>query len=114
MDIKTRIFLIVGSILFFVFLLRTVKKAKLNIDVATLWIVFALAMVLIAIFPEVVYFFTNIIGIESPTNAIYLVVIFIMLVMIFCLYMKVSNLEIKINKLTETIAIEKNKKKNEK
>lgn len=113
MDVKTRIFLIVGSILFFVFLLRTVKKAKLNIDVATLWIVFALAIVLIAIFPEVVYFFTNLIGIESPTNAIYLVIIFIMLVMIFCLFMKVSNLEIKINRLTETIAIEK-KKKNEK
>lgn len=114
MDIKTRVVLIIGSILFFIFLLRTVKKSKLNIDIATIWIIFSLAMILIAIFPEVVYFFTNLIGIESPTNAIYLVIIFIMLIMIFCLFMKISNLEIKINRLTETIAIEKSKKKNEK
>lgn len=112
MDIKTRVVLIIGSILFFIFLLRTVKKAKLNIDVATLWIVFSLAMILLAIFPEVVYFFTSLIGIDAPVNGIYLVIIFIMLVMIFGLYMKISKLEIKINKLTETIAIEK--KKNEK
>ena len=113
MDIRTRASLIIGSILFFVFLLRTVKKAKFNIDIATLWIIFSLAIIVIAVFPEVVYFFTGLIGIDSPVNGIYLVIIFIMLVMVFGLYMKVSNLEIKINKLTETIAIEK-KKKNEK
>ena len=114
MDIRTKIFLIAGSLLFFIFLLRTFKKSKLNIDVVTLWIIFALAMILIAIFPEVVYFFANLIGIESPTNALYLVIIFIMLVMIFFLFVRISKLEIKINKLVETIAIDKVKKKNEK
>lgn len=81
---------------------------------ATLWIVFALGMVVIAIFPEVVYFFTGLIGIESPTNALYLVIIFIMLIMIFYLFMKTSVLENKLNRMIENFAINKEKNKNEK
>ena len=81
---------------------------------ATLWIVFALGIVVIAIFPEVVYFFTGLIGVESPTNAIYLVIIFIMLIMIFYLFMKTSILESKLNKMVENFAIDKEKNRNEK
>lgn len=114
MDIRTRLFLIVGSIVFFILLLRIFKKSKISIDMATLWIVLAFAMVVISIFPEVVYFFAGLIGIESPTNAIYLVVIFIMLVLIFYLFMKTSILENKLNKIIENIAIEKEKNKHEK
>ena len=81
---------------------------------ATLWIVLAFAMVIISIFPEIIYFFAGLIGIESPSNAIYLVVIFIMLVLIFYLFMKTSILENKLNKMIENFAIEKEKHKNEK
>lgn len=110
MDIKTRIFLIVGSIVFFVFLISIFKKSKISIDMATLWIVLAMVMIIIAMFPEVVYFFANLIGIESPTNALFLVIIFVLLVLVFYLFMKTSILENKLNKMIENFAIEKSKK----
>ena len=78
---------------------------------ATLWIVLAFAMVIIAIFPEVVYFFAGLIGIESPTNALYLIIIFILLVLVFYLFMKTSVLENKINRMIEKFAIEQKDKK---
>lgn len=114
MDIRTRLFLIVGSLVFFIILISILKKSKISIDMATLWIVFALGMIVIAVFPEVVYFFTSLIGIESPTNAVYLVVIFVMLILIFYLFMKTSVLENKLNKMIENFAIDKEKHKNEK
>lgn len=114
MDIRTRLFLIVGSLVFFIILISILKKSKISIDMATLWIVFAIGMIVIAVFPEVVYFFTSLIGIESPTNAVYLVVIFVMLILIFYLFMKTSVLENKLNKMIENFAIDKEKHKNEK
>lgn len=81
---------------------------------ATLWIVFAIFMIIIAVFPEVVYFLANLIGIQSATNAIYLVVIFILLVLVFYLFMRISVIEHKLNKMIETFAINKEKKNNEK
>jgi len=112
MDIRTRIFLIVGSLVFFAFLLSVIKKSKISIDMATMWILFALVMVIIAIFPEIVYWFSFQIGIQSPTNAIYLVMFALLLVLVFYLFMKISILENKLNRLIEKIAIEN--KKNEK
>ena len=76
------------------------------------WIVFATALIFMSVFPEAVAWFTDVVGVQSPVNFVYLVVIFLMIVRCFALSVKVSSLEAKLNDLVEDIAVERNIKEN--
>jgi hypothetical protein len=51
------------------------------------------------------------IGIESPANFVFLVIIFILLLKVFMMSLKISLLEHKLRTLVQNVAIEDNKKR---
>ena len=111
MPLQLQITLFVVSFIVFLMILKYIKKAKLSTEMATVWILWSIGLVVISIFPELIYRAGSLIGIISPFNTVYLVMIFLLYILVFYLYLKVSILEEKTKNLVHVIAlIEKEKK----
>lgn len=102
-----RIILVVGAVCLLVFMLKRIRQAKLKIEYTVFWILFSSVLVLMGIFPKVLYVISNKIGFQSPINMIYLVIIFILIVKLFFTTIQISQLENKIDSLVQQIAIDK-------
>ena len=79
----------------------------MRIQDSIFWIIFALIAVLLAIFPQIVYWMTSMLGIESPVNFVYLVFIFLAYIKLFSAVTKISALENKLNVLAYEEALRK-------
>lgn len=69
------------------------------------WIFFAGILCILGLFPEIVYSLTDLIGIMSPANFIFLVMIIILFEKVFTLSIIVSQLEEKITVLSAEVAL---------
>lgn len=74
------------------------------------WIVFSFVLMVIGVFPGIAMFFAKVVGVQSPVNFVYLVVIFLLLLRTFMLTIRISFLEEKVKNLIEEIAIRENEK----
>ncbi|MCI5774673.1 MAG: DUF2304 domain-containing protein [Erysipelotrichaceae bacterium] len=111
MSVKIQILLMIGSVLFFFILLKIIKKGKMTTDLACLWIVLALVLMILAFFPELAIKFGYLVGVISSINAIFLVLIFLLLCLLFYLFMKVTLLEKKLNDMIQRYALDESEKK---
>ena len=105
MSLTLQIILIVATILSFIVLVKNVKKGKLRTDYALGWILCSLALIIIAIFPQIAYFFANLIGVISTANMVFAAIIFMLIILVYILFNKVSMLEEKQKNLIQEIAI---------
>lgn len=110
MDIKIRILLIVVTIGCFLMLKRGVKKGKLRSDYMMGWLMASIGLIIISIFPQIVYAISDIVGIISPVNTVFLVIIFLLILLVYILFNKVAELEEKQKNIIQEISIEKAKK----
>ena len=106
MSLFLRFMLILGSIGTCYFVLRKIQKNKFIIEDSLYWIVFSVILVIMGFFPGIMTWLAAVIGIESPTNLVYLLIIFALLIKLFMVSIRVSQVESKINKLTQEYAIE--------
>ena len=97
--------LVVASILTVSWILRKIRKNKVKMEDAIFWIFFAGILLLLAIFPEISYELCRIFGIMSPSNLVFLVIIFLFVEKIFTLSIIVSQLEDKIGVLSAEVAL---------
>jgi hypothetical protein len=93
------------------FTLRKIRNAQVQIDSAVFWILFMLGIVAISIFPGIVIYFSNLIGVESPANFVFLCIIFLLLSKVFSLSLQISKLQYQVQQLAQIIALENNQKK---
>ena len=77
----------------------------MKIENAIFWFVLAIVLTVLSIFPQIVTFVSEKIGVESPVNLIYLIMIFLLFWKAFSLSVKVAQLEHKVNILTAENAI---------
>ena len=79
MSVGLRVILILFSVLTMLFIVKRIRQSKLQIEYALFWIGFSIFLIIISVFPQIVYWFTDLIGIQSPVNFVFLVIIFILL-----------------------------------
>ena len=118
MKISLRMGLTVASILVFVAIALLVSKKKLNIKYSIVWLVWALLLIFMAIFPETFYGISKLLGIELPVNAVFLIMIGLLYGLTLFVYIMISKHNEEIIKLTYEISVLKKeldelKKKNE-
>ena len=82
--------LLIVSVAVLLFVLRNIIKNRMNIGYAMVWILWAIGMVVISIFPQVVSWITHILGIQTQSNAVFLITIFLLYCMTFYLYLRIS------------------------
>ena len=106
MSIILRILLILASLLASISVIRKIRKAKLQIDDEVFWVLSSIIILLVAIFPNIIYILADITGVQSPANLLYLLVIAILLMKIFNMSIKISILEDKIKKIVQKISLD--------
>ena len=105
--------LIVGSILFFVYLLINLRKTKISVDMSVIWIFLSCAILLMAIFPQPFITIIKLLGIESAINGVLIFFILALLLLVFYLFRKIALLNFKMVEIAQKIGIDnyKNKEK---
>ena len=105
MTVTLRIFLIIASLLTVIWILRKIRKMKVKMEDAIFWLIFSALIIILAIFPEISYWLSKILGIESPANLVFLFVICLLLEKIFTLSIITSQLEEKVSILSAEVAL---------
>lgn len=105
MSITLQVVLIIMTVLLFITLTRNVKKGKLRTDYALGWIVCSISLIIISIFPQIVYFCARIVGVMSASNMIFAIIIFLLIILVYILFSKVSLLEERQKNLIQEIGI---------
>ena len=91
--------LLVAALLF---LLRT---RRIREKYAALWILLTVAVVLIGAFPQLAFWLSDLVGVQTPVNLVFALAIVILLVVCIQLSAEVSNLEDETRTLAEEIAL---------
>ena len=102
--------LIAVSLLVLFMIVRYIRKSRLSTNMAVIWVLWSLGLVLISVFPNIIYGLTSLLGIISPMNSLFLIMVFILYLLVFFLYLKISILENKLNSLAQHIGISEEQK----
>ena len=113
MSIYLRICLVVISMLSMLNIMKRVRRYKLQIEYSIFWIVFSVLLIIIAIFPKIMFWMSELLGIQSPANMVFLLVIFILIIKTFNLTLEISRLQYKMQELVQKIALDENNRRNE-
>lgn len=105
MSVTLRVILLFAALLTAYWILSKIRKTKVKMEDAIFWMIFAVVLCVLGIFPEISYWMTAKIGIMSPANLIFLVMIFLLMEKTFTLSIIVSQLEEKINVLSAEVAL---------
>lgn len=106
---QIRLLLVLGSIGAFTFVVRRIRKSRVKIEHTLFWLFMSILMLVMSIFPQIPYWLSGILGIESPANFVFLFLIALLLINQFFLTMRLSSLEIRVQELAQAAAIEKRK-----
>lgn len=105
MSIVLRILLIVASVAVFFFVFKKIRKAQLNIDDSIYWILFAILLLALSIFPQIAVWTSEQLGVESPANFVFLCMIFLVLVKLFQVSIELSVQKHRLNHLVQKLAL---------
>ena len=105
MGLRLQFFMIAISVLVFLAIMHFIRKSRLTTQMAVIWILWALGLVIISIFPQIIYSLVKLLGITTTMNGLFIIMIFIVYCLVVCLYLKVSILETKLNALVQEQAI---------
>lgn len=100
MNLNLRTGLIIASVLVLIVILFTVAKRKLNIKYSIVWIIWALLSLIMAIFPDTFYGIADLLGIELPVNAVFLIMTALLYFLTFYVFIMISKHNEEIIKLT--------------
>lgn len=100
-----RVVLIVGAILALWIVVNRVRKKKIRIADSVYWVICAVLMLLLALFPGIAFFFAGLLGFLSPSNFVFCMIIVLMLVKLFNLACDVSRLTDKVEQLAQELAL---------
>lgn len=111
MSIYLRICLVVISMLSMLNIMKRVRRYKLQIEYSIFWIVFSVLLIIIAIFPKIMFWMSELLEIQSPANMVFLLVIFILFIKTFNLTLEISRLQYKMQELVQKIALDENSRR---
>lgn len=104
MSAVIRIVLILSALATLWLVLLRVRKERMRIQDSVFWILFVMASVCLALFPQIAYLVAGVLGVESPVNFIYLVFIFFAYLKLLSLSTKISRLESKNEEMAYAVA----------
>lgn len=105
MSLTLQLLLIAAAAVTVFWILRNIRKFRVKMEDAIFWTFFAAVLLLLAFFPEISYKLSGVLGVISPANLIFVIVIFLLLEKIFTLSIIVSQLEDKVSVLSSELAL---------
>lgn len=105
MAVQLRICMIVGIGLYFVFVVYFLRKKKLLLKYTLLWLLSGLFLGILVLIPDFLYAIVDMIGIQTPVNGLFIILIFFMLTIMISLTSIISKQSDKIRNLCQKMAI---------
>lgn len=105
MTVTLRIVLILGAVLCFLFMVHQIRRGRMLIDYAIFWVFFALLLIIFAVFPQIPYWISRILGFDSPSNFVFVFILLILIVREFFVTEHLSRLQVKADELARNIAL---------
>lgn len=105
MSVAPRILLLIGALAMLMFVVKSIRKSRIQMKDALVWMVIAVLIAIFGIFPGIPVWIAWAIGIESAANMVFLIFIAILLMCIFSMSLRISMLEDKCTTLAGEIAI---------
>lgn len=107
MTILLRTEMILLSLFLLFVVLHAIQRKRLCIQYSLIWILIAVSLLVIAIFPDIVFWLCGILDIEKPSNLIYLLGIVALLLIMFSQAIVISEQAESIKTLTQIVSMEK-------
>ena len=104
-----RIVLLVGAVIYLFVIFWLLKKGKLNVQYSIIWLASAVALILFAAVPYIVYVLRDILSIEMPVNLVFTLLFAFVLLLLLSLSTIVTGFSAKIKRLAQTQALLENR-----
>lgn len=105
MALSLRIILLLGAIWLLFYVLSSVRRSRMRTVDSFFWIAVAVLFVVLGIFPGLVIGLSKCIGVESPANLLFLLVVFLLIVHIFAMDRKIAKLQHQLQEMVQRTAI---------
>lgn len=100
-----RVLILAGTVVFVLYILLRIQKLKIKMEDAIFWIFFLVVIAVLGTVPQAAYWLSEVLGIQSPANLVYLLIIGLLIEKLFTLSVTLSMLEEKVTILAAEIAI---------
>jgi hypothetical protein len=100
-----RIIVIIACMAFMVLVCRQVALRHLMLKYSLLWLSLAVMVMLVALFPDIVYSVSSLLGFEAPSNFVFFVAMFFLLAISLSLSVVASRQTDKIKNLVQNLAL---------
>ena len=108
---RLQVVLILASLFTFIYVIRRIRKHKLNIDDSILWIIWSVILLVLSLFPNLSKTISELLGFESTSNFILTGFIFCLYIMVFFQNIKISELKEKNKSLVQKLSIDRKENK---
>ncbi len=100
-----RIILLLGVLLYLLLIIILMRKGRMSLKYSLIWFFSGIVLLICALFPQVIRFFTRLIGVYSDANAVFFVGVCFLILIILSLTSIVSGQTERIRMLVQTQAI---------
>ena len=94
-----------ASLLTFVFVFILLRRGVLREKYAALWLLVSGAALVLALFPALLYWLTDLIGVETPSNLLFFATLVVLVLVSVQLSYELSRHEARIRRLAEEVAL---------
>lgn len=110
MPVTLRVVLLLASVATVTWILYKIRRLKVKMEDTIFWIFFAGVLFILGLSPEIAYKLAGLVGIVTPANFVFFLMIIILFEKVFTLSVIVSQLEEKITILSSEIALRSHEK----
>ncbi len=96
---------LVGSVITLVVLFEMLRRHQLREKYAVFWVVVAVAAIVVALFPRLLFWTARVVGVEVPTNLLFFVASFVLLVVSIQHSYELGRMEERTRTLAEELAL---------
>lgn len=109
MTTSLRVVILLVALFNMFLVVKDIRKGKIQIEYSVFWVIFSFLLVVIAIFPQICYWASELLGIQSPSNFVFAFMLIVLLLRNFTLSKEVSQLNVKITELAQSITLSEKK-----
>jgi len=100
-----RICMLIAGVMTALWLAYRIRKSKLRTEDAIYWIFMATFMLVVGIWPRIIFRFAKFLGIQSPINCLFLLIIALLIEKLFTVSIQLSQLQEKFEELVAEVAL---------
>lgn len=112
MAFKLQLALLIISVLFFIYITRSIRKSKVKLDFTYFWIIFSIFLIVISAFPVIITKMTRLLGVDLDIHFLLVLIIFLLIYKCFTLSIQLSRLQERFENLVQSIALKENEAEN--